>query len=88
MDFEGVKAAISSGGYTLIDVRNPEEVQQYGKIPTGINIPRKLIQNFFKKSGRAALIFFRAGPDGAQVYQNPFTRSYSLHCLAHNSRIF
>ena len=44
MDFEGVKGAISSGGYTLIDVRNPEEVQQHGKIPTGINIPCKFIQ--------------------------------------------
>ena len=49
MDFEGVKAAISSGGYTLIDVRNPEEVQQHGKIPTGINIPCKFIQRFLKE---------------------------------------
>ena len=49
MDFEGVKGAISSGGYTLIDVRNPEEVQQHGKIPTGINIPCEFIQRFLKE---------------------------------------
>ena len=41
MDFEGVKNALANNEITLIDVRNPGELQTDGKIPNSHNVPRK-----------------------------------------------
>ena len=43
MEFEDVKAGLGDKSLVLIDVRNPDEIQQHGKIPGSINIPRKYI---------------------------------------------
>ena len=41
MDFEGVKDGVKTGSLLVIDVRNPDEIANHGKIPTSINIPRE-----------------------------------------------
>ena len=41
MDFNTVQKGIRSGDFTLIDVRNVNEVQTAGKIPSSHLIPRK-----------------------------------------------
>ena len=43
MEFEDVNAGLGDKSLLLIDVRNPDEIQQHGKIPGSINIPRKYI---------------------------------------------
>ena len=44
MNFESVKVALAGKEITLIDVRNPGELQTDGKIPNSHSIPRKYIQ--------------------------------------------
>lgn len=39
--FEDIIRFIHKGGATLIDVRNANEVQEYGRIPTANLVPRK-----------------------------------------------
>ncbi|XP_072939661.1 rhodanese domain-containing protein CG4456-like [Epargyreus clarus] len=39
VDFQEVKKATSDGKVLIVDVREPEEVKEHGKIPNSINIP-------------------------------------------------
>ena len=39
MEFDNVKAGLSDKSLVLIDVRNPDGIQEHGKIPGSINIP-------------------------------------------------
>ena len=41
MDFSEVKQGLEAGSILLIDVRNPDEVRNLGKIPGSHNIPCK-----------------------------------------------
>ncbi|KAF0300532.1 Rhodanese domain-containing protein [Amphibalanus amphitrite] len=38
-DFAAVKEAVDTGSATIVDVRNPGELQEEGKIPKAINLP-------------------------------------------------
>ena len=57
MDFNTVQKGIRSGDFTLIDVRNVNEVQTAGKIPSSHLIPRKYSYLLNKHAG--TLINFR-----------------------------
>ncbi len=41
MDFDGVKRGTEDGTIVLLDVRNKNELQEVGKIPTSVNVPRE-----------------------------------------------
>ena len=41
LSYEDLVALIRGGNLHLIDVREPSEIQETGKIPGAINIPRK-----------------------------------------------
>ena len=43
MDFNAVKEGLSGGKITLIDVRNPGELESDGKIPGSFNVPCKYL---------------------------------------------
>lgn len=43
VDFDYVKKATANNAALIIDVREPEEVKEHGKIPNSINIPCKYI---------------------------------------------
>ncbi|XP_043231261.1 rhodanese domain-containing protein CG4456-like [Amphibalanus amphitrite] len=38
-DFAAVKEALDTGSATVIDVRNPGELQEKGKLPKAVNVP-------------------------------------------------
>ena len=48
MEFEDVKAGLGDKSLVLIDVRNPDEIQQHGKIPGSINIPLPKLRKAFE----------------------------------------
>lgn len=41
VDYEYVKKVTTSKDVLIIDVREPDEVKEHGKIPNSVNIPRK-----------------------------------------------
>lgn len=41
VDFDYVKKATNDENIIIIDVREPNEIKEYGKIPNSINIPCK-----------------------------------------------
>lgn len=43
VDFDYVKKAISNHNILIIDVREPDEIKEHGKIPNSINIPCKFL---------------------------------------------
>lgn len=43
VDYEHVKNATSDGQTLIIDVREPEEIKEHGKIPNSVNITCKWI---------------------------------------------
>ena len=43
MDFDGVKQGLEESSIVLIDVRNPDEVRNLGRIPGSHNLPRKFV---------------------------------------------
>ncbi len=45
-DYEYVKAMANQPEKLLVDVRGPEEIQDIGKIPHSINIPREFLLKF------------------------------------------
>ena len=47
MDFEGVKATVESKNALIVDVRNPNELQEHGIIPTSKNIPCKEQNSYY-----------------------------------------
>ncbi|XP_065575399.1 rhodanese domain-containing protein CG4456-like isoform X2 [Artemia franciscana] len=48
--FDDVKAGIENKNVTVIDVRNPEELTNTGKIPGAINVPLPSIKSAFELS--------------------------------------
>ena len=45
MQYEDVKEGLENKSLLLIDVREPDELEKFGKIPGSINIPRKYTSN-------------------------------------------
>lgn len=41
VDYDFVKNATTNKNILIVDVREPEEVKEHGKIPNSINIPCK-----------------------------------------------
>lgn len=41
VDYAYVKKALSDNNTLLVDVREPEEIKEHGKIPNSVNIPCK-----------------------------------------------
>ncbi|KAG7299677.1 hypothetical protein JYU34_016674 [Plutella xylostella] len=85
VDYEYVKRATSDNSILIVDVREPSEVEELGKIPNSINIPLMTVSNalgtvsdeeFLKLYGRqkpskdAEIIFYcRTGKRAAQAQQ-------------------
>lgn len=41
VDYDYVKIATSNNNVLIVDVREPDEIKEHGKIPNSINIPCK-----------------------------------------------
>lgn len=47
VEYDYVKKATSDDNIYIIDVREPEEVKEHGKIPNSVNIPCKFVIEHF-----------------------------------------
>jgi rhodanese-related sulfurtransferase len=70
LDVEAVAAELEAGDAVLIDIREPEELVETGKIPGSVHVPRGMLE-------------FRADPTSS-YHQEPFdpSRRVILHCAA------
>jgi hypothetical protein len=68
LSFDDVKDGLEANSLVLIDVRNRDEVQTLGKIPTSNNLPRECCH--------AEKITF--GKKGFNFFQEPILRFWNL----------
>ncbi|XP_050343958.1 uncharacterized protein LOC126769309 [Nymphalis io] len=92
VDYDYVKKAISNEKILLIDVREPDEVKEFGKIPNSVNIPlgnvstalRTMTENEFEKlyhikkpTEETEMIFYcMSGKRSGMAQQNAFNLGY------------
>lgn len=70
LDVEAVERELDSGEAVLVDLREPEELTEKGRIPGSVHVPRGMLE-------------FRADPS-SPYHQEPFdpSRRIILHCAS------